>query len=571
MQSLQRIAAAGLIAAMIIPNGFAQSSKTTAKKKTATTSSATTTTTTTATSKAPPAITAEDIKALRDALEAQQIQINQLRQELAGRDEAVRRSQESADRAQAAAEQANNKASAAQTSGSDIEQLKTDVADVKLNQQNAALSAQDDQKRLGAAEGVLGRFRFTGDVRVRGESFYQSYSGCVACPDRQRVRIRARFGFEGKLNEDFNSGIFLATGAVVNGAPDFKDPVSTNETLTSFYERKSIGLDRAWVTYNPVKHKWLSLTGGKFAYTWNKTVLTFDNDLNPEGFNEKFSFDLSHAGVFKNVTVQGMQFLYNEISGVSADSNAVGGSFSTRMQLAKRITFTPTYTLLNWNGSDAIAQAASPVTPNPTLTIPEPVPPATSVTVTIPLSSAQIRTISANTMTNATAVVGTGNTARRVFVSDFMYSDFIGDIQVKTWSAKWPFRFFGEYEKNLRARPNTGALYAGNQDTMYMIAFSMGRQTERHDLQVGYDYANVDQDAVISQFNESDMRAPTNVIQNRFFATWLVARNVSAGLTWWIGHTKDRNLQNAALAPGLPAGMKDPWLNRLQFDLIYKF
>ena len=33
-----------------------------------------------------------------------------------------------------------------------------DVADVKLNQQNAALSTQDDQKRLVAAESTLGRF-----------------------------------------------------------------------------------------------------------------------------------------------------------------------------------------------------------------------------------------------------------------------------------------------------------------------------------------------------------------------------------------------------------------------------
>src|SRR5205085_2474692 len=75
--------------------------------------------------------------------------------------------------------------------------LQSDVADMKGNATNAALSSQDDQKRLGAVEALLGRFRWSGDVRVRGESFFQNYSGCVACVDRNRARIRLRLGFEG--------------------------------------------------------------------------------------------------------------------------------------------------------------------------------------------------------------------------------------------------------------------------------------------------------------------------------------------------------------------------------------
>jgi hypothetical protein len=91
------------------------------------------------------------------------------------------------------------------------------------------------------------------------------------------------------------------------------DPTSTNETLTNDFDRKTIGLDRGFITYNPVAHKWLSLTGGKFAYTWQRTSMTFDPDLNPEGFNQKLSFDL-HGPVVKNFTVQGIKLLYNEVS-----------------------------------------------------------------------------------------------------------------------------------------------------------------------------------------------------------------------------------------------------------------
>ncbi|MBI2682535.1 MAG: putative porin [Acidobacteriales bacterium] len=513
------------------------------------------------------AMTSEDLRALRDAIAAQQQQINDLKQELLRRDEAARAAMQQLRDTQSAAAEASNKASAASETAAGqattVESLKADLENVKLNQQNAAISTQEDQKRVGALESLAGRFRFSGDIRVRSESFLQSYNGCDGnCPDRHRARFRARFGIDGKLGEDFIGGLYFASGAVVNGAPDFKDPVSTNETLTSFFERKTFGIDRAFITYAPAKYKWLQLTGGKFAANWAKTVLTFDNDLNPEGFTQKLSFDMKNK-IFRNVTLQGMQLLFNEVSG-GTDSNAVGGSFSARMQLGSRITFTPSYTILNWNGVDAIAQAANPVT------LPQPNTPAVGTPLPQPTTQ-PVRIINANSLTNATAIVGVGASQRRVFVSRFMYSDFIGNLTVKTWSAKYPLNFIGEYEKNLRSK-------VADQNTMYYIETSVGQQRNKYDLQLGYSYANIDQDAVISQFNESDMRAPTNLVQNRFFVNWLLRNNITISGTWWIGKTKDPTLQNAALASQRPAGQpaatvfeRNPYLNRLQFDIIYKF
>ena len=518
----------------------------------------------TRTKTAPPAVTAEDIRALRQMLEQQQQQIEQLRQQLNQRDEQARSAQQAADQARQAADAAAQKAEAAQSASSSdkqaFTQMQSDVADLKTNVGNVAINAQDVDKRVAAAEGLASRFRLSGDVRVRGESFFQSYSGCgAACPDRWRARIRVRLGIDGKLNEDFVGGLALATGAVVNGAPDFKDPVSTNETLTSFYERKTIGLDRGYITYNPHYAKWLSATGGKWAYSWNRTPLTFDSDLNPEGFNEKVNFDL-HSSVLKNVNVQAMQLFYNEVSG-GADSNAVGVSASAKVQLGKRVTWTPTYTALNWNGSDAIAQAASPVTlPNPNTT-------AVGTPMATPTTQ-PVRVISANSFTNASVINGIGGGQKRGFVSDFLYSDFINDFAIVTPWKRLPARLFIDYEKNLRAR---AVAPAGKQDTAYWIEGSFGQQKNRNDIQFGYSFADVDQDAVISQFNESDMRAPTNVKQHRVFFNWLVAPNTTAGFTWWRGHTKYTGLQNAARASGIPAFGADPFLNRLQFDIIYKF
>ena len=135
-----------------------------------------------------------------------------------------------------------------------VVKLDSDMADVKTTLTNTAVGTQDEQKRMSALEGLVGRFRFNGDVRVRGESFFQD-----GVADRNRGRIRVRFGFDGKLNEDFVAGISLATGSL-------GDPTSTNESLTNFFDRKTIALDRGFITYNPVAHRWVSVTGGKFAY-----------------------------------------------------------------------------------------------------------------------------------------------------------------------------------------------------------------------------------------------------------------------------------------------------------------
>ncbi len=98
---------------------------------------------------AEPAITAADVQALRDALAAQQRQIDQLKQELQQRDQAFQQ-------AQAAAAEATNKADAANSQVTQqqqaVTQLRGDVADLKTNVTNTALSLQEEQKRVGEFE-----------------------------------------------------------------------------------------------------------------------------------------------------------------------------------------------------------------------------------------------------------------------------------------------------------------------------------------------------------------------------------------------------------------------------------
>ena len=91
---------------------------------------------------------------------------------------------------------------------------------------------KDEQTQLKNFQTALGRFRLTGDVRVRGENYMQT-----GIEDRNRARIRVRLGLDGQLSQDFVGGIAIATGSL-------GDPTTTNETLTNAFDRKTIGLDR---------------------------------------------------------------------------------------------------------------------------------------------------------------------------------------------------------------------------------------------------------------------------------------------------------------------------------------
>src|SRR5215470_16213455 len=260
---------------------------------------------------------------LKQAIDAQQQQIKQLNDQVQSRDQQIQQLQQKLDQDQSTAQttqsliqQVDAKASNASTQASQasdsLSKIQSDVADIRNNTTNMALSQQDEQKKLSTLASAFGRFRFTGDVRVRGESFFQQ-----GTQDRNRARIRVRLGLEGALNQDFVGGLAIATGSM-------GDPTTTNETLTNIFDRKTIALDRGYITYNPVKHPWFSATGGKFAYLWQRTPVTGDTDLNPEGFDQKVSFDIKH-GFIQNVTLQAIQLLYGEVSS-GQDFYVIGGS-----------------------------------------------------------------------------------------------------------------------------------------------------------------------------------------------------------------------------------------------------
>jgi len=137
--------------------------------------------------------------------------------------------------------------------------------------------------------------KLKGDLRYRHEMIKKE-----DMDTRQRHRIRARLAVEGEVNNEMKAVFQLATGS--------DDPLSTNQTLDNAFSTKSIGIDLAYFEYKPSKISNLKIKGGKFKNPFvkpGKSELIWDSDWNPEGGtfnyqtkNDNLDFTLIGAGLW---------------------------------------------------------------------------------------------------------------------------------------------------------------------------------------------------------------------------------------------------------------------------------
>jgi len=467
--------------------------------------------------------------------------------------------------------------------------------------QSQQLSGEQNMaRRIDTLERSLnnfGPFSFAGDVRVRDES----YSGGPVndSQDRNRERYRARFYINAKLNDDINGGLGLSTG-------DLNDPISSNQTANQFFTRKPFALDRAFIDYTPHQWKALTLIGGKFAYPWYRTQLTWDDDIFPEGVAEKLEWKSDTWHTLRQFALIGFQLPFAETQNPEAirtstqPVNAVlpyntgsihqsvvyGGQLQTRWQLGKRVSFLADATFYNYHNADPIALANQVAYGNPTT--------ASTAGGLLPLNntltnSFQTVTETVTTLSTSGSAPGSVTVSKQIIAaklnSKFALLDSIAQFDIKTWSDRWPMRFLGDYVQNTEACGNdpsvapfipaatltslektatvTVATVNGSCDSHDRRAnwaeARFGRQQERGDLQFAYTHMLIEREAVISVFDFSDMRQGSNIQQNRVEAYYQANKNVQVGFTGFFG----RQLATT--------NTTETELKRLQFDVIYKF
>ena len=416
----------------------------------------------------------------------------------------------------------------------------------------------------------LGPVSFSGDVRLRGEPFFGGPAD--ESMDRARARVRVRFNALASLGSQFRAGITLASG-------DINDPTTTNQTLTGFYTRKAVALDQAFVEFTPDQFKNLTLVGGKFRYPWFNTELTWDKDLNPEGAAETLGFKVN-TPILKRIAFIGFQLPFAEVAGTSSTDKRIaqqityGGQLQTAWQLGPRIKLSAFSGYYDFRGTDSIALALARANSKN---------PQTPLTGLLPLASGNPVQDSTYT-TTATTIITVGGTAYPTgvtsvtsaqFASKFGLFDNLAKIDIDTGNARLPISLVGDYVQNTEACANLpniiaapantastaykqtlNASCASNQRRGYWAEGRIGRLLEKKDFQFGYTRIYIEREAVLGNFNYSDIRQGTNVTQHRFDLFYQFDKNVQLGFTALVGR---------------PLATTEPWLTRLQFDTIYIF
>jgi hypothetical protein len=333
------------------------------------------------------------------------------------------------------------------------------------------------KKEQGGVPSVLDwatKANWYGDFRYR----YESIDDDRKTTSEDRNRIRARLGLNAKVNDEWNLGFRIATGAA--------DPVSTNQTLGKSFSGKSLRLDMAFFDYHPLWMNGLNLQAGKIAnpfYNVGKRELIWDNDLNPEGGAFNYLWSLSDQ---TQVNVTGGGFWVDEVA--TSVNPALWG-----LQTYVKHSFTkPAYILGGVSWYD--------------------------------YSHLQGYTDLKSTWESGSHDFF-GNTSRNsVFAYDYDLLELFGEFGTEIGGM--PVAVFGDWVENTVAPTN---------NTGWLAGFALNKLKDPGSWQFVYDYRKVEVDAVVAQFSDSDfLGGGTGGKGHKFSFTYQVAKNVQAGLNYYL-------------------------------------
>ena len=457
------------------------------------------------------------------------------------------------------------------------------------------LSVDDRLKKMEGRISELGAIKFSGDIRLRSESFFglsnnlASGSNPAALGNelspRHRLRVRARLALRGSVGDEFDWGLRLASGS-------FADNISNNQTLTDFFNRKPFALDQAFITYKPKAAPGLRLQGGKFDPPWNFTELTIDNDLMVEGLNE------SYTRTFKGSKVRELSFVAWQLPFLERNSGFVrnadgtvniersrrdgkdlalfGGQARVRFEPSDKVALTLSLADLYFRGTQFI----SPVQVfGSQLQLP--------VTITIPATG----TTPAQTITSQVSiprdflVAGNGNLGLTNasnnainrdgrLASGFNLVDLLARLELKH-SKRWPVTVLLDFVTNTHVRDVVTAGPGGadlvlknNEQHGFWGEVQVGTNRARGDMQFGYTFMRIEKDAVLTPFNMSDITQQSDMRGHRLVFSYTADPRVTFSVT---GIVTQRPTGALGAFGTTPPGSLNRATTRLQLDTVIRF
>ncbi len=456
-------------------------------------------------------------------------------------------------------------------------------------------SVEDRLKKVETRVSEIGAIKFSGDIRLRSESIFGQQNflangdnpallGNELSP-RHRMRLRARLQMRGSISDEFEWGLRFATGS-------FADNISTNQTLTDFFNRKPFGLDQAFITYKPKRVDGLRLQGGRFEPPWTFTEMTIDNDVMVDGFNESYTRAFRKSAL-KELTLVAWQlpmlernsaFVRNANGTVNIDQSRRGGRDLALYGAQVRARFEPSAKVaLSLSVSDLFFSGTQFISPvqvfGSQLLLP--------ITFTIPASGttpAQTITtqvaISRDLLVAGNAGLGLTNASNNAtnrdgrLASGYNLVDLLARLELKH-SKRWPVTLLMNFVVNTQTHDVVTAgpggadlLLPNNENKGFWGEVQFGQSKTRGDTQFGYTFLQVEKDAVLTPFNFSDITQQSDMRVHRFLFGYTVDPRVTFNV---IGLVTQR--LNGLLGPfaATPPGSLNRSTFRLQFDTVLKF
>ena len=310
---------------------------------------------------------------------------------------------------------------------------------------------------------------FSADARFRQESIFRE-----GTPSRYRYRIRFRMGGNFPVHPDANLGFRMVTGAT-------DDPTTGNVDLDGYFSKKGFNLDRLFLRYSPSSS--LTFTIGKFPNPFERVELVFHNDVQFEGAAQQFR--VNNAGFIRQARVNLGQFILAE-SKSGADTNLFAGQLFLKGFHFKGLSLGTM--LYEYRNEDTIAQAVEDGR----------------------LGGGD---------TNARIGAGTGTSTYlfgfRIVECLAKYESEIGLV---------PLRFIGVYAQNL---------LADFDDKAYWLEVGVGPISRLNRLRGLYHYVRVEQESMISNYNNADIFNP-NMQGHGFKVALPLSENIGAEALYFV-------------------------------------
>ncbi len=344
------------------------------------------------------------------------------------------------------------------------------------------------------------RLRFYGDFRYRVEN--QDFD--TRSDERDRHRIRTRLGLEAIINEDWTAGLRIATGST-------EIATSTNQTLGdsdddgSAFSRKDLWLDLAYADWHPIDG--LNVIFGKIEnpfYAVGKHQLIWDSDLTPEGIAAKYEWSFNEAW---SVQVTGGGFWIKENSS-SSDLSVFGAQGLVKYALSDSSSLTGGVSYYDFG---------------------------------------DLR----NTTIDTDVLKQKGNTwSTNKYVYNYNMLEVFGEYGFKV--GEMPMSAYGTWITNTAARVE--------EDKGWAIGMVLNKAKDPGSWQVGYEYRDVEADAVVGGFSDSDfIDGGAGGKGHRFSLAYQLAKNVQAVLSYYLAERHDNAIYNGEN------------MNLLEADLVIKF